>query len=173
MMVQGGERPATLQVWFIDSGATGIWIRPYNLFWAKPITIDWKGWQKVTVAAPPIPAHHGEKNRSFLYEPWYPLNLALNLTVESGDQPVEIRVDNIRVVTHIRPEEELSAAVEFPDETHIHPPGAPLRMTFSNYAAADAHLARHLHAAQLSGFPGPRRQAGSEPAGRHCASRPC
>ena len=151
MMVQGGEQPTTLQVWFIDSGATGIWIKNYNLFWAKPITVDWKGWKKVSVAAPPIPAHHGEKNHAFLFEPWYPLNLAMNFTV-AGEQPVEIRVDNIRVVTQIRHEEELSAAVEFPDETHIHPPGAPLRMSFSTYAAAEARLALSYKLQNYQGF---------------------
>ena len=110
MMVQGGEQPTTLQVWFIDSGATGIWIRNYNLFWAKPITVDWKGWRKVSVAAPPIPAHHGEKNRPFLFEPWYPLNLAMNFTVVTGEQPVEIRDRQHPRRDTPRPEEELSAA---------------------------------------------------------------
>src|SRR5439155_1607653 len=64
MMVKGGDRPVTLQPWFIDSGYTGIWLRPYNLFWAEPITVDWQGWRKVTVPAPPVPAYHGVVARS-------------------------------------------------------------------------------------------------------------
>src|SRR5204863_483114 len=30
MMIKGGAKPITLQPWFIDSGATGIWTRNYN-----------------------------------------------------------------------------------------------------------------------------------------------
>ena len=95
MQVYGNGQPVTLQPWFIDSGTTGIWLRNYNLFWPKPITVDWQGWRKVVIPAPPIPAHHGEKNRYFLYKPWYPLNLALNAKLVAGDQPTEIRIDSM------------------------------------------------------------------------------
>lgn len=152
MMIQGTGQPVTLQAWFIDSGATGIWIRPYNLFWPKSITVDWTGWRKVTIPAPPIPAHHGEKNRAFLFEPWYPLNLALNAKLETGNQPVEIRIDNLRVVTHLPPEQEFRIQVEFPDETHIHPPGAPLNVDLFNYASSDAHLSLQYKLQNYQGF---------------------
>lgn len=133
MMVRGGPRPATLQVWFIDSGFTGIWIRPYNLFWAEPITVDWQGWRKVSIPAPPVPAHYGDKNRYFLFKPWYPLNLAVSAALVEGEEPSEVRIDDVRVVTHLPPEEALRVAVEYLQPTRLHAPGAPLRLTLTNY----------------------------------------
>ena len=46
------------------------------------------------MAAPPVPAHFGDKNRYFLNKPWYPLHLALNFKVADGDTPVEVRIDD-------------------------------------------------------------------------------
>jgi hypothetical protein len=140
VMVQGGDRPVTLQPWFIDSGYTGIWLRPYNLFWTEPIRVDWQGWRKVTIPAPPIPAYHGDKNRYFLFRPWYPLNFAVNAKLIDGDAPTEIRFDNLRVVTHLPDDELLKAEVEYPDDTHIHPPGSPLRLLLYNFAATSTPL---------------------------------
>jgi hypothetical protein len=139
MMVQGGERPTTLQVWFIDSGYTGIWIRPYNLFYAEPIQVDWQGWRKVVVPAPPVPAYYGDKQKYFYRRPWYPLNLAVSAKVD-GDKPTEVRFDNIRVLTHLPEQEQLRLEVEYPDESRIHPPGAPLRLSLTNFAAEPARL---------------------------------
>jgi hypothetical protein len=152
MMVHGGDRPVTLQPWFIDSGNTGIWTRNYNLLWAEPITVDWQGWRKVSVAAPPIPAYHGDKNRYFWNRPWYPLNLALNATTNEGEQPVEIRIDNVRVVTHLTDEEQLVANVDYPDETRIHAPGAPLRLNLINFAESAAALKVRYELRNYQGF---------------------
>jgi hypothetical protein len=140
MQIQGGTRPVTLQVWFIDSGLTGIWLRPYNLYWAEPIQVDWQGWRTVRVPAPPIPPYFGEKNRSFGLKPSYPLNLGLNATLNDGDQPVDIRIDNIRVTTQLPEAEELQIAVDYPDETRIHKPGDPLRLILTNLGSAPLAL---------------------------------
>jgi colicin import membrane protein len=138
MMVHGGAKPVTLQVWFVDSGFTGIWLRNFNVFWADPITVDWEGWRKVVIPAPPVPAQYGDKRRYFFKQPWYPLNLALNATVdgmEPREVPVEIRIDDVRVVTHLPEAEQTRAEILYPDENRIHPPGSPLHLALTNFAA--------------------------------------
>lgn len=152
MQVFGSGQPVTLQPWFIDSGTTGIWLRNYNLFWPKPIAVDWQGWRKVAIPAPPIPAYHGEKNRYFLYKPWYPLNLAINVKLASGEQSAEIRIDNVRVVTHLPAKDELRMEVEYPDDTRIHPPGAPLKVVLSNFGSGDASLKVQYELWNYQGF---------------------
>ena len=141
LMIRGGSRPVVIQPWFIDSGFTGVWLRPYNVFWPDPITVDWQGWRKVTIAAPPAPPFLSDKNRYFLFKSWFPLNLALNAKIvvpvakpddpkpaepapAVAEMPVEIRFDDIRVVTHLTAKEEVRLDVEYPNETRIHPPGA-------------------------------------------------
>lgn len=151
MMVKGGDRPVTIQPWLIDSGYTGIWLRPYNLFWAEPIIVDWQGWKKVVVPAPPVPAHFGDKNRSFLFRPWYPLHLALNARAD-GDTPVELRIDDVRVVTHLSEDEQLRFEVEYPDEIRLHAPGAPLRLVVWNFAPEPAALALRYELRNYQGF---------------------
>jgi hypothetical protein len=158
IMVHGGDRPVTLQPWFIDSAYTGIWLRPYNLFWADPITVDWQGWRQVTIPAPPIPAYHGDKNRYFLFRPWYPLNFAIGAQLVAGETPTEIRLDNLRVVTHLSDDELLKAELEYPDDTHIHPPGAALRLVLTNFAAAPASLPLRY---ELRSYQGPVSRSGT------------
>jgi hypothetical protein len=152
MMVQGGDKPVTLQPWFIDSGYTGIWLRPYNLFWSDPITVDWQGWRKVVVPAPPVPAWHGDKNRYFLFRPWYPLNFAVGTKLVDGETPTEIRIDNLRVVTHLPDDDLLKADVEYPDDTRIHTPGSALRVLLYNYAATPAPLKLTYELRNYQGF---------------------
>lgn len=179
LMVRGGSRPVKLQPWLIDSGYTGIWIRPYNVFWPEPITVDWQGWRKVTIAAPPTPPYHGDKNRYFLFKPWYPLNLALAASVVKPPQPaddkagppkataappaaepntaeppplVDILVDDIRVVTHLPEAERLRLEVEYTDPSHIHPPGAPLRAMLYNFAATEATRKLSFELRNYQGF---------------------
>ncbi len=91
MMVQGSAKPTTLQVLFIDSGYTGVWLRPYNLFRSEPIKVDWQGWRKVSVPAPSIPPYQGDKSRYFYKKPWYPLNLAVTAHLADGTEPTEVR----------------------------------------------------------------------------------
>jgi hypothetical protein len=141
MMIHGDGTPATLQPWFIDSGYTGVWQRPYNLFWADPIQVDWQGWRKVSIAAPPIPPYYGDKARYFYRQPWYPLNLALGAKPNDEAIAAEIRIDDIRVITHLPEEEQLHAEIDFPDEHRIHAPGAPLQLVLTNFAAAARPLA--------------------------------
>lgn len=138
VMIFGGERPVTVQPWFIDSSYTGIWQRNYNVFWPTPILVDWKGWRKVTIAAPPVPAWYGDTNRYFFNQPWYPLSLAFNATVQADDkatEPVTIRLDDVMVRTHLKPENTLKVAVNYADETHIHAPGSALQIALRSFAA--------------------------------------
>ena len=151
LMVHGGPHPVTLQPWFIDAGATGVWLRRHNLFWAEPITVDWQGWRKVTVACPPIPTGHAEKSRSFLFEPAYPLNLAFNAQA-TGDQPVEVRIDNVRAVTHLPRDEWHRIEIEYPDESRMHAPGAPLTAIVTNFGSEPATFAVSFQLRQAQGF---------------------
>jgi hypothetical protein len=137
LMVRGGGRAVVLQPWFIDDGRTGIWQRPYNLFWPEPVTIEGSEWRKIVVPAPPIPPYYGEKGRTFLYTPAYPLNFALSARLKDGTEPVEIRIDNVRVITHLGARERIRMQVDYPDETRIHPPDSPLQVVLQNHSGAD------------------------------------
>jgi hypothetical protein len=138
MMVRGGERPVILQPWYIDDGRTGIWQRPYNLFWPDPVIVEGPQWRKVVIPAPPIPPYYSEKGRTFLFTPAYPLNFALSARLKDGTEPVEIRIDKVRVITHLGAQERIRMQVDYPDETRIHPPGSPLQIILQNYSGADA-----------------------------------
>jgi hypothetical protein len=151
LMVHGGGTPVTLQPWFIDAAATGVWLRKHNLFWAEPITVDWQGWRKVTVACPPIPAGHAEKSRSFLFEPAYPLNLAFNAQT-TGDQPVEVRIDTVRAVTHLPRDEWHRIEMEYPDESRVHAPGSPLMAIVTNFSPEPVKFAASFRLRQAQGF---------------------
>ncbi len=140
-MVKGDGKPNKLQVLFIDSGNTGIWLRPYNIFWTAPITVDWSDWRKVSVKGPPIPAHYNDKNYAFLFKPWFPLNLLINVQRPPDSKDAsQVWIDNVKVVTHLHDNEELIVEVDYPDETRIHHPGAPLRLTAYNFGAAAREL---------------------------------
>jgi hypothetical protein len=160
MMIQGGDRPTTVQVWFIDSGYTGVWLRSYNVFWVEPIKVDWQGWKKVAVQPPPIPWNHGDKAKSFFKKPWYPLNLAVSARVAAGEPATEIRIDNIRVKTHLAEAEQLRAEVEFSNDFHVHAPGEPLRVLLYNFADAGKRLPLRY---KLTSYQGHVARAGEVP----------
>ena len=166
LMLYGDGRLVEVQPWFIDSGFTGMWLRDHNVFWPEPIRVDWQGWRKVTIVAPPTPAHHGDKNFYFLYKPWYPLNLALNAKLlpledpadgtnaedDQAARPAEIRIDNLRVVTHLPQQEQLRLETEYPSESRIHPPDSPLRVVLWNYAATASALELKWELRSYQGF---------------------
>jgi len=141
LMVRGGSRPVVLQPWFIDSGATGIWLRPYNLFWADPVTVDWQGWRKVVIPAPPPPPFLTDKNRYFLLRPFYPLNFAIGARVQPSTEaaaekaPVEIRFDDLAVRTHLEDDAQVEAAIAYADATRLHAPGSALELSVFNWSA--------------------------------------
>lgn len=137
VFIRGGDRPVVLQPWFIDSGRTGVQGRTYNLFWARPITVDWPDWRKVSIPTPPIPPGYADKSRTFLFEPCHPLNLAFSAKTE-GEQPVEIRFDQVKVVTHLARDDWHQLQLEYPDATRMHAPGAPLAAMVTNFAAEPA-----------------------------------
>jgi hypothetical protein len=139
--VKGDGSPVRLQVWFVDSGNTGVWQRPFNLFWPEPVLVDWSEWRKVTVKAPPVPPYYTEQTRWFFRRPLYPLNLGF--WAESAADPAQaaaLWLDRVRVRTHLPDSEEVGAAVAFPDDSRIHPPGAALELHVHNYAAAAREL---------------------------------
>jgi hypothetical protein len=140
MMVKGGERPVVLQPWFIDDGRSGIWNRPYNMFWPEPVTVEGSEWRKIVIPAPPISPFYAEKGRTFLFTPAYPLNFALSARLKDGGgtEPVEIRIDNVRVITHLDARERIQMEVDYPDETRIHSPGAPLGLVVRNLSGTEA-----------------------------------
>ena len=148
VMVRGGERPVVLTPVLLDSGNTGNVLKGFNSFPLPPMRVDWRDWRKVTLVAPPVPAGYEDKARYFLNMPYYPLNLAFDATVErkpdekpaEGEQPVYVEFDNIVVTTHLLPEEELGAVLDFPDDSRVHAPGAPLEVVLTNFAAADKAL---------------------------------
>ena len=47
------------------------------------------------------------------------------IKVADGETPVEVRIDDIRVITHLPDEEQIKAEIDYPDETRIHVPGSP------------------------------------------------
>jgi len=140
--VRGGPKPVRLQPLFLDSGLTGVWIKDYNVFSPPPIEVNWQDWRKVEVLAPPPPPYYMQRNRYFLWKPYYPLNLVLAAKVEK--EPSEFWVDNIRVYTHLLPEEELLSEIDFPDDLHIHRPGASLDLALTNFSAKEKKLSVHF-----------------------------
>ncbi len=148
MQVWGGDgAPVILQPIFADSGSRDFDLN-YNQFAAPPLVVDWKGWKLCRFAAPPIPPNYTSGAGNPLYCPFYPLNLML--TVRSADgSPATIRVDQIKVNTHLPPAEEWRAELEYPDETLLHRAGEPLRLVLSNFSsnAAPAELQYRLTSA--------------------------
>src|SRR5262249_49987212 len=57
-----------------------------------------------------------------------------------------------RVVTHLTDEEQLMANVDYPDETRIHTPGAPLRLNLINFAESAAALKIRYELHNYQGF---------------------
>ena len=133
--VKAGPEPVRLQPLFVDSGFTGIWLRPYNVFYPAAVTVDWQEWRTVRVAAPPIPAYHGDRAHYFFRTAWYPLHLALEASV-AGETPGELQVDDIRVVTHLPTDQELAIETVYPDASHLHAPGTPLQVRLDHFGAA-------------------------------------
>ncbi len=126
---------AVLQPWFVDAGRTGVSNRPHNLFWADPITLEpGDGWQEVTVDAPPLPADYNDPRRTFLFEPAYPLNLALRATARDAGGTGTLQVARISLTTHLAEADALKAEVVQADDSGIYPPGSPLELALRNLA---------------------------------------
>jgi len=142
LLVRAEGGPVVLQPVLLDSGQTGHTNKGHNAFWLPPVRVDWSDWREVQLVAPAIPARHDLPNAYFLNEPFYPLNLAL-VAKPAGETPAPaaVFVDNVRVRTHLPEEEELQGEVLFPDDTMIHPPGAPLEIALTNFALAERKIA--------------------------------
>ncbi|NQT18621.1 MAG: NPCBM/NEW2 domain-containing protein, partial [Planctomycetes bacterium] len=140
VMIKGSGKPVVVRPALLDNGLTGVWMRDYNIIWLPPVKVDWQGWRKVELIAPAVPANYAAESRYFLREPCYPLNLFFKAELVE-DQPTEVHFDNIRVKTHLPPEEELSAHVDYPNDSRIHKPGAPLELVLKNFSAGNKSLA--------------------------------
>jgi hypothetical protein len=132
MQVFGDGVPVMLQAIFADSGSAEFDM-PYQQHASEPVRVDWKGWKACRFAAPPIPPAYGSsdgKGNPF-YAPRYPLNLTLLAWTENGG-PAAIRVDQVSVSTHLSTKQELVAELDYSDETMLHIPGQPLKMTLGS-----------------------------------------
>jgi len=139
MLVKCDGEPVELEPVLIDRGMTGVSNKAANEFWLPPQRIDWQDWRPVEFAVPPPPAFYQNKKREFLREPVYPLNLLLRVVGELGKE-ASLWVDDISAITHLPPDQELQAAVQFPDATRIHAPGAPLDLVLNNFAARPSRV---------------------------------
>jgi hypothetical protein len=134
MQVWGGEgAPVILQPIFADSGSRDFDMT-YNQFAAPPVLVDWKGWKLCRFAAPAIPPNYTTGAGNPYYSPFYPLNLLLTARAADGT-PANIRVDQIKVNTHLAPEDEWRCELDYPDETMLHLAGEPLRMVLANFSS--------------------------------------
>ena len=133
MQVFGAGAPVLLQPVFADSGALKVDLS-FQQFAGPPMRVDWQGWKTCRFAAPPLPTSYAAGRGEALYAPRYPLNLALIAWTEDG-RPAVIRVDQIKVATHLDPRQELIAELDYPDETLLHSPGTPLALALVNVAA--------------------------------------
>ncbi|MDP6111888.1 MAG: NPCBM/NEW2 domain-containing protein [Planctomycetota bacterium] len=152
LMVKGGPHPVELQPWLIDSGYTGIWNRGYDMFWPEKILVDWQGWKKVVIQTPAIPPHHGDRNRRFLKQPWYPLNLAFEARLAGHENKTSVFLDDVRVVSHLKPEEVVQGELLFPHESKIHPAGSPLQISVTNFEPGYKPLKLHFELQNYQGF---------------------
>jgi hypothetical protein len=134
MQVWGGDgAPVLLQPVFADSGSRDFALK-YNVFAAPPVVVDWKGWKLCRFAAPPIPPNYTTGSGNPFYCPFYPLNLMLTVRATDGG-PATIRVDQIKVNTHLPPAEEWRVEMEYPDETLLHTAGETLRLVVANFSS--------------------------------------
>lgn len=133
LQVFGSGTPVMMQPLFVDSGALKFDLA-FQQFAAPPVRVDWKGWKACRFAAPPIPPGYAMGRGNPLYAPRYPLNLVLTAWTEDG-RPAVVRVDQIKVSTHISKRDEHVAELDYPDETLLHIAGLPLKLMLGNFAA--------------------------------------
>ncbi len=136
MQVFGDGIPVMLQALFTDRRSAEFDM-PFQQHAGQPVRVDWKGWKSCRFPAPPIPPGFGSKDGKGnpFYTPQYPLNLVL-LAWSEGGGPAAIRVDQVKVSTHLPKKQELGVELDYPDETLLHVPGQPLKLTLSSFSAA-------------------------------------
>ena len=134
MMLKGGTKTVWLDPILVDAGRAGVMNKNENEFWLPRIKVDWQDWRKVELVAPPVPNHFGDKERFFFRQPWYPLNLVFQVAI-GGKEKSGVFIDNIRLRTHLPKDEELQVQVDYPDDSRIHPPGAPLKLLVTNFSS--------------------------------------
>ncbi|MBI2191102.1 MAG: NPCBM/NEW2 domain-containing protein [Planctomycetes bacterium] len=140
LLVRAAAGPVELQPLFLDAGITGVAGLNSNAFWMPPVRVEGPDWRRIECVAPAVPPYYADSGRSFLLRPSYPLNLVL-VARALGDQPGEIHVDQVRVRTHLLPEEALAAEVLYPNEMRLLPPGGPLDLQLTSFAEKETKLA--------------------------------
>lgn len=138
MQVFGEGVPVMLQALFVDSGSSEFDM-PFQKFAGAPVCVDWKGWKSCRFAAPALPPGYATGTGNPYYAQRYPLNLAFVAWTENGT-PAAIRIDQVRVSTHLARRQEIMAELEYPDETRLHVPGQPLRLVLNNFSTAPVTL---------------------------------
>lgn len=133
MQVFGEGVPVVFQALFVDRGSLDFDLA-FQQFVGPPVRVDWKGWKACRFPAPAIPPLYVKDRGNPFYSPRYPLNLVLTAWTEDG-RPAVIRVDQIKVSTHLPKKEELVTELEYPDETMLHLPGVPLKMVLGNFSS--------------------------------------
>ncbi len=136
----GEGAPVMLQALFVDSGSSEFDI-PFQKFASAPVRVDWKGWKSCRFVAPPLPPGYllGTEKENPFYAQRYPLNLAILAWTEDRT-PAAIRIDQVKVSTHLAKRQEIMVELEYPDETRLHVPGQPLKLVLNNFSAAPLAL---------------------------------
>jgi len=133
MQVFGDGTPVLLQAIFADSGPANLALA-FQQFAAGPVRVDWKGWKTCRFTAPAIPPRYATGTGNPLYAPAYPLNLVLKAWTEDEHSAV-IRVDQVKVSTHLAKQDELITELQYPDETLMHIAGSPLKLRMGNFSS--------------------------------------
>ena len=99
------------------------------------VKVDWTGWRELTFRLPPIPNDWKVPDQVVAWLPDYPLGVHLAIQAPGGleQESGTIYVDDIRVRTHLKPEERLSMRLERASEANVLEPGASIQATISNY----------------------------------------
>lgn len=91
----------------------------------QAVRVDWTGWRQLTFDLPPIPATWNEGGRVQAFAADYPLGLHLGIRAAAAKaESGTLYIDDIRVETHLAPEERLSFDLVLPTESNIIAPDA-------------------------------------------------
>jgi len=115
------------------------------------VKVDWTGWRELKFRLPVIPQGWNEEQPVLPFVPSYPLgvHLAVSPTKDVSAPKGTLHVDDIRVRTHLPPDDRLTMRLERLGESNLLPPGSALRVTIANSDAPGP--GREPRQAQVSG----------------------
>ncbi|MDA0837830.1 MAG: NPCBM/NEW2 domain-containing protein [Planctomycetota bacterium] len=99
------------------------------------VKVDWNGWRELKFLLPVLPASWKETESIRAFAPTYPLGLHL-VVAPPKDVPADkgtLYIDDVRVKTHLLPEERIAARLERKSESNFLSEGTALRVFLSNY----------------------------------------